>query len=182
MSWNIDSAHSEVEFTVKHLMVATVKGRFQKVSGTAEFDETNPAASHVEATIDATSIDTHEANRDGHLRAPDFFDTEKYPTLTFKSTKVEKANDNEYKVTGDLTIKGVTKSVTLDVEYAGQTQNPFSKNTHAGFTAKTSINRKDFGLNWNVALETGGFMVSDKVNINLEIELVAVAAEAPATA
>jgi len=181
MSWNIDTAHSVVEFSVKHLVVATAKGRFEKVSGQADFDEANPANSWVEATIDASSINTGDANRDGHLKSPDFFEIEKYPTLTFKSTKVEKDGD-EYKVTGNLTIRDVTKEVTLQVEYNGQTTNPFSSNTHAGFSARTSINRKEFGLNWNVALEAGGFMVSDKVNINLEVELVKAATPAPTEA
>lgn len=177
MSWNIDTAHSVVEFSVKHMVVATAKGRFEKVSGQAEFDEANPANSWVEATVETASINTGDANRDGHLKSADFFEVEKYPTITFKSTKVEKDGD-EFKVTGDLTIHGETKPVTLNVEYNGQGTNPFTKNTHAGFSAKTSINRKDFGLNWNVALEAGGFLVSDKVNIVLEVELVKVTAPA----
>lgn len=172
MKWVIDSSHSEVEFTLKHLMVSTVKGRFQKVSGDADFDEADPSGAYVDVTIDVSSIDTHDEKRDGHLRSPDFFDAAQYPSITFKSTKVAHSGGNEYKVTGDLTMHGVTKPVTLDVEYSGQAKSPFG-HTAAGFSAKASLNRKDFGLNWNVALEAGGVMVSDKVNINLEIELIA---------
>lgn len=181
MSWTIDTAHSVVEFSVKHLVVATAKGRFTKVSGQAEFDEANPANSWIEATIDASSINTGDEKRDGHLVSPDFFEVEKYPTITFKSKKVEK-DGGDYKITGDLTMHGVTKEVTLQTEYSGQTKNPFSGNIHAGFSAHTSINRKDFDLNWNVALEAGGVMVSEKVNINLEVELIKVPAPVEAEA
>jgi polyisoprenoid-binding protein YceI len=177
MKWNIDSAHSLAEFSVKHMMVTTVKGRFDKVSGEVEFDEANPERSEVDVTIDTASITTRDEKRDAHLKSADFFEVEKYPTITFKSTKVEKTGNNEFRVTGDLTLHGVTKQVVLETEYAGQGKNPWGM-TVAGFSAKTSVNRKDFGLNWNVALETGGMLVSEKVNINIEAELVA----APVTA
>jgi polyisoprenoid-binding protein YceI len=181
MNWTIDGSHSLAEFSVRHMMVSTVKGRFQKVSGNIVWDETNPAASSVEATIDATSITTHDEKRDGHLASADFFEVEKYPTITFKSTKVEAKHSDEFKVTGDLTMHGITKEVTLEVEYNGSGKNPWGM-TVAGFTAKTSINRKDYGLNWNVALETGGMLVSDKINITLEVEAVAAPVEATANA
>jgi polyisoprenoid-binding protein YceI len=174
MNWTIDGSHSLAEFSVKHMMVSTVKGRFQKVSGNITWDETNPANSSVEATIDAASITTNDDKRDAHLASADFFETEKYPTITFKSTRVEAKNADNFKVSGDLTMHGVTKEVTLDVEYNGSGKNPWGM-TVAGFTAKTSLNRKDYGLNWNVALETGGMLVSDKINITLEIEAVAAA-------
>jgi polyisoprenoid-binding protein YceI len=178
MKWSIDNSHTLVEFSVKHMMITTVKGRFGTVTGTLAFDGTNDAMASAEATIETASIDTRDEKRDGHLRSADFFDVEKYPYITFKSTKVEKVKDNDYKVTGDLTIKDTTKSVTLDVEYAGQGKNPWGM-TVAGFSASTSINRKDFGLNWNVALEAGGFLVGDNIKISLELEAAAVPETAP---
>jgi polyisoprenoid-binding protein YceI len=179
MKWNIDNAHSNVEFAVKHMMISTVKGRFAKFSGSFDFEETSAAADSVEATIEVASIDTRDEKRDGHLSSPDFFDAATFPTITFKSTQIEKTSDNEFKVTGDLTIRDVTQPAVLDVEYNGQSKSPWGM-TVAGFSAKTSVNRKDFGLNWNVALETGGFLVGDKINISLEIEGVAQAAQVPA--
>lgn len=172
MNWTIDGSHSLAEFSVKHMMVSTVKGRFQTVTGNITWDETNPANSSVEAVIDATSITTHDEKRDAHLASADFFETEKYPTITFKSTKVEAKTAENFKVSGELTMHGVTREVTLEVEYNGSGKNPWGM-TVAGFTAKTSLLRKDYGLNWNVALETGGMLVSDKINITLEIEAVA---------
>lgn len=181
MSWTIDSSHSLVEFSVKHMMITTVKGRFEKVSGQGEFDENAPEKSWVEATIETSSINTANEQRDGHLRSAEFLEVEKYPTITFKSKKVEKVSTEEYRITGDLTIRGVTQEVTLNTEYAGEVKSPFG-DVRAGFSARTSINRKDFGLNWNVVLETGGVLVSDKIQINLEIELVKQAATEPALA
>jgi polyisoprenoid-binding protein YceI len=177
MEWKIDNAHSVAEFSVRHMMVANTKGRFQKVDGTVSFDPENIAASSVEATIDVSSITTHDEKRDGHLLSPDFFDVATYPTLTFKSTGVEKVSGDNFTVKGDLTIRDVTRSVTLEVEYNGQGVNPWGVKV-AGFTAKTSVSRKDFGLNWNVALETGGVLVGEKVNITLEIEAQAQVAAA----
>jgi polyisoprenoid-binding protein YceI len=179
MNWTIDGSHSLAEFSVKHMMVSTVKGRFQTVSGNITWDETNPANSSVEANIDASSITTHDEKRDAHLASADFFETEKYPTITFKSTKVEARNADNFKVTGELTMHGVSKEVTLDVEYNGTGKNPWGM-TVAEFTAKTSISRKDYGLNWNVALEAGGMLVSDKINITLEVEAIAASVEVTA--
>ena len=177
MKWVIDGSHSSVDFSVKHLMVSTVKGAFGEVTGTIEFDDAHPANSEVDAVIQVGSINTRDEKRDGHLKSPDFFEVEKYPTITFKSTKVETISPTEHKVTGNLTIRDVTKEVVLEVDYTGQAKSPFG-DTRAGFSAKTSVNRKDFGLNWNVALEAGGVMVSEKVNITLDIEAVQQAAVA----
>lgn len=168
MSWTIDASHSHIGFSVRHMVVSTVRGQFNAVRGTLNLDETNPAASRVEAEVDAATIDTHDANRDGHLRSADFFDVEQFPTITFKSTKVEN-NDGDYKVTGDLTMHGVTKSVTFAVEYSGFVRDPYGLD-RAGFSAQTKINRKDFGLGWGGLLETGGAIVSDEVKLNLEFE------------
>lgn len=172
-SWEIDPVHSNANFTVKHLMVSNVKGEFSKVTGTINFDEKDPTKSSVNATIDATTIDTRSEQRDGHLKSPDFFDVAKFPTITFKSKKIEKAGEGKYKVTGDLTIKGTTKETVLDVEAPFKSvKNPFSGAEVAGLTATTKINRKEFGLNWNKAIESGGVMVGDEVNIGIELELV----------
>jgi len=171
MSWQIDPAHSSIHFTARHMMIAKVHGRFEQFTGTINFDENNPANTAVDITIDAASITTKEAQRDGHLRSGDFFDVETYPTLTFTSTRVELIDEDTAQLYGDLTIKDVTKEVVLDVEYLGQAQSPWGT-TNAGFTGTTSINRKDWDLNWNVALETGGFLVGDKIQINIELELV----------
>jgi polyisoprenoid-binding protein YceI len=168
-NWTLDNAHSTVGFWVRHLMVTKVHGAFSKWSGSLEIDEQNPAASRVEVTIDVASIDTKEPQRDGHLRSGDFFDAEKYPHITFKSTKVEKA-EGGYHVTGDLTLKGITHPVTIEVEDAGRAKHPMTGDTRAGFSAHTSIKRSDFGLTWNAVLETGGVALSDKVEINLEIQ------------
>jgi polyisoprenoid-binding protein YceI len=177
MTWNIDPVHSQVTFSIKHMVVSTVKGQFNVFSGKLNIDEANPANSWVEAEVDAASINTREPNRDNHLRSADFFESEKYPTITFKSKKVEAAGDGEYRVLGDLTLHGVTREVLFTADYSGEIKDTYGKQ-RAGLTAKGSINRKDFGLNWNVALETGGVLVSEKVNI--EIELAAVAEEAVA--
>jgi polyisoprenoid-binding protein YceI len=181
----IDSAHSGASFSVKHLMVSNVRGTFANITGTVNYDEKDVTKSTVEATIDAKTIDTDEPKRDEHLRSPDFFDTEKFPTITFKSTKVEKAGEN-LKVTGNLTLHGVTKPVVLDVE--GMTQevkDPWG-NSKRGASATTKINRKDFGLTWNKALEAGGVAVGDDVKITIDLELnkkqAAAAPAAPAAA
>jgi polyisoprenoid-binding protein YceI len=171
MAWEIDSAHSQVTFSVRHMMISTVKGQFKVIGGQLHIDEQNPANSWVEAEAEAASVDTRDEKRDGHLRSPDFFDAETFPKLTFKSTKVEKVRGEEYKVTGDLTIHGVTKPVTFDAEYSGQIKDVWGLQ-RAGLTAKTTVNRKEFNLNWNVALEAGGFMVSDNVKIEIDLEAV----------
>ncbi|BCL81570.1 polyisoprenoid-binding protein [Ktedonobacteria bacterium brp13] len=168
MAWQIDAAHSQIGFSVRHMMVSTVRGRFSTVSGTLNIDEANPANSWVEAEADTASISTNDANRDGHLRSADFFDAEKFPKVTFKSTSVAKDGDN-YKVTGDLTMHGVTKPVTFTVEYSGVIKDPYGLQ-RAGFDAQAKINRKDFGLGWGGVLETGGAIVSDEVKIILEFE------------
>jgi len=168
MAWQIDASHSQIGFSVRHMMVSTVRGRFSTVSGTLNIDEANPANSWVEAEADTASISTNDANRDGHLRSADFFDAEKFPKVTFKSTSVAKDGDN-YKVTGDLTMHGVTKPVTFTVEYSGVIKDPYGLQ-RAGFDAQAKINRKDFGLGWGGVLETGGAIVSDEVKIILEFE------------
>ncbi|MEZ4616444.1 MAG: YceI family protein [Caldilineaceae bacterium] len=171
MAWQIDSAHSEVAFSVRHMMISTVRGRFNTVNGTVEFDEEMPGNSSVNVEIDAASIDTREQQRDDHLRSPDFLDVATYPTITFVSKRVEPVDANHGKITGDLTIHGVTQEVVLDTEYAGQAKSPWGS-TSAGFSAKTKINRKDFGLGWNAALETGGVLVGEEIKIDIEMEIV----------
>ncbi len=171
MAWNIDATHSQATFSVKHMMITTVRGHFDVLSGQLHIDEEHPENSWVEAEVDAASINTRDARRDGHLKSADFFEVEKYPKIIFKSTKVESKGDNEYRVTGNLTIRDVTKEVTFDTEYSGQLKDAYGLQ-RAGLSAKTSINRKDFGLTWNAVLESGGVAVSEKVNI--EIDLAAV--------
>jgi polyisoprenoid-binding protein YceI len=168
--YDIDPVHSSAQFSVRHLMISNVRGEFQKVTGTVVYDPKNPGASSVEATIDTTTINTHEPDRDAHLKSPDFFDVARFPTLTFKSTKVEKAGEGKLRVTGDLTIRGVTKQAVLEVE--GPTpEMKAGSNIKAGASATTTVNRKDFGLMWNRALEGGGVLVGDEVKITLEIEM-----------
>ena len=164
----IDRSHSEVGFQVRHLL-SKVRGRFNEFDGTIEFDEANPANSRVDVAIQAGSIDTGEADRDTHLRSADFFDVEKYPTLTFTSTSVTARGENTYDVAGDLTIHGVTRQVTLPASFLGAAQDPWG-NTKLVFEADLTLNRKDFGLTWNAALETGGFLVGDEVKVSLEIQ------------
>jgi polyisoprenoid-binding protein YceI len=164
----IDRSHSEVAFQVRHLLTK-VRGRFADFAGTIEFDETNPPDSRVEVVIQAASIDTAEPDRDKHLRSADFFEVDKYPTLTFKSTSILPRGGNTYDVVGDLTIHGVTKSVTLPASFLGKAQDPWG-NERAAFEAELTLNRKDFGLHWNAALETGGFLVGDEVKVMLSIQ------------
>jgi polyisoprenoid-binding protein YceI len=170
-TWVIDASHSHVQFTARHMMISKVRGRFQTFTGTVQFDEQNPAASSVNVSIDAASIDTRDEKRDGHLTSPDFLDVANYPALTFVSKRIEAVDDTHGKIYGDLTIRGVTREVVLDTEYNGQALAPWGT-TSAGFTASTKINRKDFGLNWNVALETGGVLVGEEVTIDIELEIV----------
>ncbi|GAA4349289.1 YceI family protein [Angustibacter luteus] len=168
-TWTIDSSHTEVGFVVRHMMVSKVKGRFSKVEGTITVAE-NVLESSVQATVAAASIDTRDDNRDNHLRSADFFDAETYPELTFASTGI-RADGDDFLLDGDLTIKGVTRPVTFELEYNGAAGNPMAGgNPTAGFSAETEISRKDFGLEWNVALETGGVLVGDKVKLVLEVE------------
>lgn len=169
--FQIDPSHSTAAFSIKHMMIAKVHGGFEKMSGKLVYDSANPAKSSVEVSIEAASVNTREPQRDTHLRSPDFFDVEKYPTLTFKSARVEKAGDG-LKVVGDLTIHGVTQQVTLDVEGpTGEMKDPWG-NVKIGASASTKIKRKDFGLTWNAALEAGGFLVGDDVTITLDVQFV----------
>lgn len=174
-TWNIDTSHSGVHFSIRHMVIAKVRGAFDRWQGTFELDEANPAASKVAVRIEAASINTREEKRDAHLRSADFFDVATYPELTFDSTRVEKLDDEHYKVTGNLTIHGVTKEVVLDAESLGTGKDPWG-NDRIAFQAQTSVNRKDFGLSWNQALETGGVLVGEKVEISLDIQAVKVAA------
>jgi polyisoprenoid-binding protein YceI len=170
-SWVIDPAHSEVGFVVRHMMVSKVKGRFAKVDGTITVAD-DVLRSSVEATIDAASIETHDDKRDAHLKSGDFFEVEKYPTITFRSTGL-RADGDDFVLDGDLSIRGVTRPVSLELEFNGAQPSPLAEGKlAAGFSAQTEISRKDFGLEWNVALETGGVLVSDKIKIVLEIEAV----------
>jgi polyisoprenoid-binding protein YceI len=171
MPWEIDPAHSQATFKVKHMMFTTVRGHFKVLSGIVHIDEQNPANSMVEAQVETTSIDTGDANRDNHLRSPDFFDAQQYPTITFKSSSVEPLGGNEYNVTGDLTMHGIAKPVTLKAEYGGQGKTPFGT-VVAGLSAKGRINRKDWGLGWNAPLEAGGWLVGEEVNIEIDLEVV----------
>jgi len=171
MAWEIDPSHSDVTFSVKHMMFSTVRGHFNVLSGHLYIDEQHPENSWVDAQVDTSSVDTRDEKRDGHLRSPDFFDAQNYPTINFKSNKVEPAGSNEYKVYGDLTMHGVTKPVTFKAEYNGQGKNPWGMQV-AGLSAKTKVNRKDFGLGWNQTLETGGVLVSEDVIIEINLEVV----------
>jgi polyisoprenoid-binding protein YceI len=165
--WEIDPSHTTAQFSVKHMMFTTVRGTFDKVSGIVNLDDKDPTKSSVEFTMDAASVNTREPKRDAHLRSPDFFDAEKNPKITFKSTKIQKAGKNKYKVTGDLTMRGVTKPATLNVDGpTAEMKNPWGQPVRS-FTATTSLNRKDWGLNWNKALEAGGVLVSDQVQIEV---------------
>ncbi|MCU4185454.1 YceI family protein [Acidiferrimicrobium sp. IK] len=168
-TWTIDPAHSEVSFSVRHLMVSKVKGTFDTFEGTITVAE-DPLASSVTAEIDVTSINTREENRDNHLRSPDFFEADKHPKITFKSTSVT-PKGSDYAVTGDLTIKGTTRPVTLDLEFNGVSGDPWG-GTRAGFTATTEINRNDFGIDISMPLDGGGVVVGEKIKITLEIEAV----------
>jgi len=171
-SWEIDGSHSSAQFSIKHLMVSNVRGEFSKVAGTLNLDDKDITKSSVDVSIDVNTINTREAKRDAHLKSPDFFDAAKFPALTFKSKKVEKAGADKLKVTGDLTIHGVTKEVVLNVEGpTAEIKDPFG-NAKRGATATTKINRKDFGLNWNKALEAGGVLVGEEVNITIDVELL----------
>ena len=171
MPWQMDKAHTDIQFAIRHMMISTVRGRFEEFSGTFEVDEADPTQSKIEVVIQAASINTKESQRDNHLRSPDFFNVEKYPAITFKSTRFEKIDDQHGRMYGDLTIKDITKEIVFDVEYTGQAKSPYGV-TSAGFTATTKINRKDWDLTWNVALETGGVLVGDEVKIDIELELM----------
>jgi polyisoprenoid-binding protein YceI len=171
-TWNIDAAHSSAEFKVKHMMISHVKGHFAKVTGSLTLDESNLANSRVEALIEAASLETRDPQRDAHLKSADFFDVEKFPTLSFKSTRISLVRDGELAVEGDLTVRGITGKVVFTAE--GPTppaKDPWG-NTRVGVSATTKISRKDFGLTWNAALESGGFLVGDEVTITLDVQFV----------
>lgn len=167
----IDKSHSQVGFNVKHVVVAKVRGSFKEFSGTGFLDIENPSNSNLEVSIDVASIDTANADRDNHLRTNDFFAVEEYPTITLKSTSFAKKNDSIYHVTADLTLRGVTKSISFDLEYTGDAVDPYG-NVRIGLEGGFSINRSDYGVSWNAALETGGVMVSDKVNLEFEVSAI----------
>jgi polyisoprenoid-binding protein YceI len=175
-AWNIDAAHSAVSFSIRHMVVSKVRGRFTKFAGTFTLDEGALKRSTVEVTIDASSIDTGTAQRDAHLRSGDFFDVERFPEIRFRSTHIEKLSGDRYRVAGDLTIRDVTREVALDVEYAGRGTDPWG-NKRVAFAAKTTIDRQEFGLKWNQALEAGGMLVGDRVEIDLDVQGVKAAAE-----
>jgi polyisoprenoid-binding protein YceI len=175
-NWTFDPTHSGIHFSVRHLMISKVRGSFNKWTGTFEYDEKDPSKSQISVSIDVNSIDTKEAQRDGHLKSPDFFDAEKFPEITFKSTSIAKDGD-DFKLAGNLTIHGVTKPVELKVESHGQGKDPWG-NERAGFSVKASVSRKEFGLQWNQALETGGVVVGDKVEIEADIEAIKAAVKA----
>jgi polyisoprenoid-binding protein YceI len=171
MSWQIDSAHALIEFSVTHMMIAKVRGRFNEFSGIVELNEDNPEKTNVSVEIDVSSIDTRNKQRDDHLRSPDFFNIAEYPKIVFKSTNVEVLGEKKATLTGDLTIKNITKPVSLDVVFNGMSKSPMGT-TSAGFSAHGKINRKDWELTWNQSLETGGVLVGDDIDINIEIELI----------
>jgi polyisoprenoid-binding protein YceI len=171
VTWNVDPTHSHVEFAIRHLMITTVKGRFTDVKGTVKSDGSDPAKGNVSVTIGVASIDTREPQRDAHLRSADFFDADKFPTITFNSRNIRDVGSNSFKLVGDLAIRGVTREVVLDVTSEGRAKDPWG-GERAGFTASGRINRSDFGLTWNQALETGGVLVGDEVKISIDAELI----------
>ncbi len=169
--YQVDPTHTRIGFVARHAMVTKVRGAFKEFEGNGFFDAEAPTASKLQLTIKAASIDTANADRDAHLRSNDFFDMEQYPEITFASTEVEKVGSNEYRVTGDLTIKGVTRPVTIPFEVSGPVQDPWG-NQRIGLEGKVEVNRKDWGVNWNVALEAGGILVSEKVTLEFDVAAV----------
>ena len=171
MAWQIDSSHSHIQFSVRHMMISRVKGTFETFSGTVALDEANPTNTVVNVTIDAASINTRDGQRDGHLKSADFRDAETSPAMTFASTKVEKTDSSHAKLHGNLTIREITRPVVLDVTYVGQAKSPWGT-VSAGFSASTKINRTEWNLVWNQALETGGILVGEEISIEIDLELV----------
>jgi polyisoprenoid-binding protein YceI len=178
-TWNIDTAHTGITFSVRHMVVSKVRGRFGKFAGAMHLDDADLSRSSAEVTIDAASIDTGVAERDAHLRSPDFLDVEKFSELRFRSTRVEKVDDTNYRVTGDLTIRDATREVAITVEYGGRGKDPWG-NERIGFVARTALDRKDFGLTWNQVLEAGGILVGDRIEIDLDVQGVRVGAQSAA--
>jgi polyisoprenoid-binding protein YceI len=181
-TWNLDATHSTVGFSVKHMMFTTVRGTFSQVEGTIAFDPASPGSASVQVSIPTASIDTGVADRDGHLRSADFFDVESHPAMTFQSTRVEgkpAQGGDAFRVVGDLTLRGVTREVVLDARFEGTGTDPWG-NTRSGFSATTAIDRRDFGLTWNQALEAGGVLVGTEVKIELHVQAVAAAEAAVA--
>jgi polyisoprenoid-binding protein YceI len=170
-TWTVDAAHSHVGFGVKHLMIATVRGRFTQVQGAVAVDETDPTSANIDVTIPTASVTTGDDKRDAHLRSADFFDVEQFPTMTFRSKRVEAQSNQRFRVAGDLTIRDVTREVMLDVKMLGRARDPWGKE-HAAFEAATKIRRGDYGLTWNAALESGGVLVGDEVKISIEAQLL----------
>ncbi len=171
MEAKLDTTHSAISFSVRHMVFAKVRGRFDTWSGTVQLDPKDLTRGSVEVEIDAASIDTGVADRDNHLRSADFLDVERFPKIRFKSTKVEKVQGEKYRLHGELTIRDTTRAVTLDVEYTGQGKDPWG-NTRAGFTASTSVNRTEYGLTWNQVLEAGGVLVGERIEIEIEVQVV----------
>jgi len=176
-TWKIDPAHTDVSFSAKHMMITTVRGKFAVVEGELELDESEPTRSRGEIRVDAASLSTGFDARDQHLRSPDFFDAETHRWIVFRATGVRPKGDGEFSVTGDVTIRGETRAVTFDVEYLGTTPG-MRGGRHAGFTAKAKVNRKDWGLNWNMALEAGGWLVADDIKLEIDVAADEVAVEA----
>ena len=174
-TWNIDLSHSAIHFSVRHMVVSKTRGRFGKFGGRLSFDPKNPTAASVQVTIEPASLDSADGQRDTHLRSADFFNVEKFPQASFKSTKVQDLGGDKFKVTGDLTLRGVTRPVVLDASFEGTGKDPWG-GERAGFSATTSIDRREFGLEWNKALETGGLLVGEKVELTLEVEAIKQAA------
>ena len=170
-TYDLDPAHSRLGFVARHAMVTKVRGQFREFAGTLHLDEADPSSSTAEVTIQVASLTTAQEQRDEHLRGADFFDVERYPTITFRSTAAERLGADTYRLTGDLTIRGVTRPVSIDFEHTGSAVDPFG-NHRTGFEGRTQVNRKDWGLTWNVALETGGILVSDKVSLELDVSAV----------
>jgi polyisoprenoid-binding protein YceI len=181
MTWQLDSSHSQIQFTVRHLMISKVRGFFDEFSMDLDYDEDHPENSSVVVTIDTSSANTRDETRDAHLRAADFFDVENYPTATFKSTRVEKTGKNKGKIYGDLTIRDITKEIVVDAEYLGMATDPWG-GQHAHFNGSTEIDRRDWGLEWNQGLDTGGVLAGWKVQLDFEVELVKVVEQQPAEA
>jgi len=169
--YTIDTAHSTIGFTVRHAMVTNVKGKFDDFSGSLHLDGSDPSASTASIDVKMDSIDTGSADRDGHLKSADFFKIEEFPTMTFRSTKAEALGDEDYRITGDLTILGTTKPLTIDLEFNGSAKDPFG-NERVGFEGKAEIKRSEWGLTWNAALETGGVLISDKIKLNFDISAI----------